>query len=378
MLNPRTSPWHDLARRAGILAALAFILLLGGAFRLYNVNWDKDTYHIHPDERHTTMVVTAIQWPTSLGDYFDTSHSPLNPRNVDMVYFYGTLPLLLTKSVATLIDQAGYDQIHLVGRVLSALFDLGTVLLLCFLARRLFDWRVGLIASFLLALAVLNIQGSHYFTVDTFLTFFVVLTIWFTLDVAEGKGWPAFLALGVSMGLTLACKVSVFLLVVVIALGAWLRLRRQVAAGHSFWRGLMHAGGGLLLAAVVALVVFRVSQPYAWAGPNYDGWSSVPEPWGERLRFFEKMPEPIRAAIMPNPQWIADIVSAGAQQTGRTFPGRQGPTRPWLCPLDNMVLWGLAPLGRGGWVLASPPALVMTCATNAAGDRPGGFWRAGT
>ena len=124
----------------------------------------------------------------------------------------------------------GYDQIHLVGRVLSGLFDLGSVLLLFFLARRLFDWRVGLIASFLLALTALNIQGSHYFAVDTFLTFFVMLTIWFTLDVAEGKGWPAFVGLGLSMGLTLACKVSVFLLVAVVALGAWVWLRRRRGA----------------------------------------------------------------------------------------------------------------------------------------------------
>jgi len=137
--------------------ALLLILVVGAAFRFYNVNWDKGTYHIHPDERHTTMVITRIEWPQSLGEYFDTSRSPLNPRNQDTVYFYGTLPLFLTKAVATQLDTcqamyaetladpaeylathapfSSYDRVHLVGRVLSGLFDLGTVLLLFFLAR---------------------------------------------------------------------------------------------------------------------------------------------------------------------------------------------------------------------------------------------------
>jgi YYY domain-containing protein len=400
MGSETTAKEQSGARRVGILLALLAILLLGAAFRFYNVNWDKGTYHIHPDERHTTMVITRIQWPQSVQDYlacrsgqgadctasidwgeslveyFDTSRSRLNPRNVDMVYFYGTVPLYLTKFLATLGDlyqlqyaqlQAdpadslvaytpltGYDQIHLVGRVLSGLFDLGSVLLLFFLARRLFDWRVGLIASFLLALTALNIQGSHYFAVDTFLTFFVLLVIWFTLDVAEGKGWPAYVGLGVAMGLTLACKVSVFLLAIVVALGAWLWVRRQVLKGRHASNALLRAAGGLGLAVVVSFAVFRVAQPYAWAGPNYAGWDSLPEPWQERTEILKKIPEPIRAIFLPNPRWIADIAEAGAQQTGEAdLPwGRQWTDRtPWLYPLGNMVKWGLGvPLGVAAWL----------------------------
>jgi hypothetical protein len=371
-----TTPKHKHLRQVGIALALITILVVGAAFRFYNINWDKDTYHIHPDERYTTMVITRIQWPESLGEYFDTSRSLLNPRNVDMVYFYGTLPLFLTKFVATEMDVVrdahaetqpdvgeyllahpswtGYDQIHLVGRFLSGLFDMASILFLFFLARRLFDWRVGLIASFLLATTVLNIQGSHYFVVDTFLTFFVLWTLWFTLAVAEGKGWSAFLGLGVAMGLTLACKVSVFLLAVVVALGAWIGLVRWLRQGHDPRTASLRTLGGLVVAVIFAVAVFRVAQPYAWAGPNYDGWDSVPNPWGERLKIFQKVPEPIRAVFMPNPRWIADIVEAGAQQTGEAdMPwGRQWTERPpWLWPLENMVVWTLGvPLGVAGWL----------------------------
>jgi YYY domain-containing protein len=377
MLTEKTTPNQKHRREWAITLALLAILLAGAAFRFYNVNWDKGTYHIHPDERSTTMVITRIQWPESLGQYFDTSTSPLNPRNVDMVYFYGTLPLFLTKFVASQMDAVqtayadtlpdpgaylaehpawtGYDQIHLVGRVLSGLFDLGTVLLTFFLARRLFDWRVGLAASFLLAFTVLNVQGSHYFAVDTFLTFFVTLTMWYTLDVAEGKGWPGFVGLGLTMGLTMACKVSVFLLVAVVALGAWIGLRRRLARGQGLAPATTISILGLVLAMILAFGVFRVAQPYAFAGPNYDRWDSVPDPWGERLRAIaEPLPEPVRAVFLPNPQWIADIVSAGAQQTGEAdLPwGRQWTERtPWLWPLENMVKWTLGvPLGLAAWL----------------------------
>ena len=394
-----------------ISIALLSILLLGAAFRFYNVNWDEGTYHIHPDERHTTMVVTRIRWPgglddyidcrqgqlfepeggcatylqlgSALGEYFDTSRSQLNARNVDTVYFYGTFPLFLTKAVGTLGDMlqlqhpeaaadpgayfaanpplTSYDQIHLVGRVLSALFDLGTVLLTFFLGRRLFDWRVGLGASFLLSLTVLNVQGSHYFAVDTFLTFFVALTLWFTLDVAKGRGWRSFVNLGLAMGLTMACKVSVFLLVAVVALAAWLRIRRRLLAGGPTGDTLLRAASGLALAVIVAFLIFRIAQPYAWAGPNYDGWDSVPDPWGERLKVFQSVP--IRAVLMPNPQWVADIVSAGAQQTGEAdLPwGRQWTERaPWLWPLENMILWTLGvPLGVSAWLGVALAAFLL-------------------
>ena len=349
-----------------IQVALLAILLMGAAFRLYNVNWDKGTYHIHPDERNTAMVVTAIQWPSSLAEYFDTSRSLLNPSNVDRTYYYGTMPLFLTKFVAIQLDRVfnepdgfagprftGYDQIHLVGRVLSALSDLATVLVVFFLARRLFDWRVGLAASFLLALAVLNIQGSHYFVTDTFLTLFVTLTLWFTLDLAEGKGWISFLGTGLSLGLAISCKVSVFLLVLIVLIGAWIGLRRRLAEQPDSSHAALRVLAGLILAGVATFAVFRVAQPYAWAGPNYDGWDNLPLPWRERVSIFQKVPEPIRAVLMPSPEWIADIVSAGTQQTGEAdMPwGRQWTERTrWVYPMENMVLWGLGvPLGLGAW-----------------------------
>src|SRR3989339_1399681 len=108
----------------------AGVFLLAFGFRFYGVNWDQDQ-HLHPDERFLTMVTGAIDWPDNLYEYFDTSHSPLNPHNRGHDFFvYGTFPVFLTKYAAEILGQADYNGIAITGRQLSALFDLGTVVLI--------------------------------------------------------------------------------------------------------------------------------------------------------------------------------------------------------------------------------------------------------
>src|SRR3990167_2427606 len=105
------------------------ILLLSAFFRLYGFNWDQNQ-HLHPDERFLTMVSTAISWPRNLNEYLDTAISPLNPHNRNFSFFvYGTFPIFFTKWVAESLGKGDYTNLTLVGRQLSALFDIGTVIL---------------------------------------------------------------------------------------------------------------------------------------------------------------------------------------------------------------------------------------------------------
>ena len=155
------------------------ILLIGAYFRFVGVSWD-DVYHLHPDERFLTMVETGISPVHSLSEYFNTSTSSLNPNNRGYGYYvYGTLPLFFTRYIGEWIGQTGYNQINIVGRVLSGLFDLGTILFVYLICKRLYkNSRLGLLASLFLALSVLPIQLSHFFAVDTFTNFFVFAAIY--------------------------------------------------------------------------------------------------------------------------------------------------------------------------------------------------------
>lgn len=204
---------------------LIAILLFGAMFRFTGVDWDEEQ-HLHPDERFLTMVSTAIRLPDSVGEYFDTANSPMNPYNNNFGSFvYGTAPLFIVRIAAELVDKAEYWNIYLVGRVLSALFDLFTCAMVFAIGRRLFDLRIGLLAALLYACAVLPIQEAHFFTVDAFGNVPIVLAFWFTLDIMEGKrGWLAYALAGAALGLAVASRINFITFAAIIVLAALLRL----------------------------------------------------------------------------------------------------------------------------------------------------------
>ena len=79
--------------------------------------------------------------------------------------------------------QTGYDQVNLVGRQVSALSDLLTIVLIYIIAARLYNRRVALLAAAFSAVAVLQIQQSHFFTVDTVANLFIFLAVYFGVEI---------------------------------------------------------------------------------------------------------------------------------------------------------------------------------------------------
>ena len=306
--------------------ALAAIALLALALRVFGLNWDGG-HHLHPDERFLTIVETSIQWPGSIAEYFDPARSPLNPYGQpDISFFvYGTFPLFLVKALAEITGYTAYDTINLVGRAVSAVFDVGTVLMLFLFARRLFDRRVALLAALLAALTVLSIQLSHFFAVDTFSTFFVTAALYFTLRVYREQRWYLFAGLGLVVGLALASKLSsglILPLVTIYAVASYIRDRGS--ATRPAWTLLL---AGLLAAGLVAAFTFRIAQPYAFAGSNLFDFRLARE--------------------------FLDAINQQRQIQEGTYdwpPGIQwAGTTPYLFPLKNIVLWGLGPaLGMAG------------------------------
>jgi YYY domain-containing protein len=166
------------------LALLALVLVIGAAFRFSGIDWGENTF-MHPDERFLLMVGSALEPVGSFADYFDTANSTLNPHNRGHgFYVYGTLPMFLTRyAVEWQFGQSGLIEMLEVGRRLSAFFDLLTVLLVAAIAFRLYGRAASLLASGLAAFTVLHIQQSHFFTMDTFITFFTVLAIYFSVCI---------------------------------------------------------------------------------------------------------------------------------------------------------------------------------------------------
>lgn len=326
----RWADWVDraLTSQAMIPFWLGFILLVGGALRFTGLNWDQGQ-HLHPDERFLTMVETALRWPSSLGEYLDEARSPLNPRNVGYTFFvYGTLPTTIVRGVAEALDRTGYDQVHLVGRAVSATFDLASVFVLFLLGRTLYrDTRVALVAAFLLATTVLAIQHAHFFVVDTFANFFIVTALyWLARAQRSGRAWD-FAMTGLFFGLAMASKISVFTFALVVTLVGAYRIWQEWETHRSAERLLLvgeQTFVRLVLAALVAFLAFRLAQPDAFQG-----------------------------LVEPSQRWLQNISAARDLVSGNVDypPGHQWTARtPLWFPWQNMVLWGMGlPLGLTAW-----------------------------
>lgn len=264
------------------------ILIAAAAFRFSGLDWDRG-YLFHPDERKILLVASGLQMPANLQQFLSPD-SPLNPK----FFAYGSFPIYLLRALQFFAPPAPYPTpwqdgslfgLALLGRTLSGLFDLGTIVLAFALARRLYGWRVGLIAVACIAVTVLDIQLAHFYAVDTLLTFFVVATVYFAVRFAEAAGRSDAVLMGAAFGLAMATKVSAAPLVVPITVATLMGLRRRgvrlapdlpdkpfaprrwIATVRVLAAWVWLGRGTLARIFAVALAVFVVTQPYAVLDP---------------------------------------------------------------------------------------------------------------
>jgi 4-amino-4-deoxy-L-arabinose transferase-like glycosyltransferase len=340
----RRFPWLELV----LDLALILVLLVGAFFRFKGLFWGEYSY-LHPDERFLVWVTADISAVPDLGTFFNTAISTLNPHNQGHTFYvYGTLPIFLTRYLAdALFEAPGWEQILQVGRALSASADLLSVLLVYLIGSRLFNRRVGLVGAAFSAAAVLQIQQAHFFTVDSFAVLFTTLAVYLALRISTAavyetepeklrsgfwqimrteKGSLGTAALfGLVVGLAMASKVNTA--VVALALPAALLIRRfslprEQRANYDYIIVRDLAIGG-----VVALLAFRIAQPYAFSGPG----------------FFN---------ITPNPLWVQNLKDLKAQTSGDVDfpPALQWARRSVTFSFENLSLWGVGiPFAVAAW-----------------------------
>ena len=352
------------------------VLLVAALFRLSGTDWG-DLQYQHPDELFLNSVTYDIQPVHSLAQYFNTATSTLNPQNTGHGFFvYGTLPVFLVRGLADLTNQMG--NLLVFGRRMSALADLATVALLYFLVKRLYGARVGILAAMFSALAVMQIQQSHFYTTDNFATFFMLLAAYFAIQILVGerrhavavvdedkalpeteagletlekdtsparKGtqfsaffadrlfwWSA--AFGLALGMAVASKLNAFPLAILLPIVLAVRYFGKKDEEHTK-PGLTSAAPRrtfegfiaemfvfMLVGALFSLLAFRVFQPYAFSGLGL------------------------------NPKWLANIQEqqANASPSAGLLWNLQWARRTHFYSFDNLTVWGLGlPLGILAW-----------------------------
>ncbi len=369
------APPRALAAIAARLDLILLALLVGLSlfFRLWGLDWDDGGLY-HPDERAILLRVGEMTFPfRDLGSLFSVE-SAWNPG----WFPYGSLPLYLLKAAGYLappvFENPPLIELAQAGRVVSALLDTLTVVLVYLIGRRLFGRWEGLLAATMIGLAVLHIQQAHFFVSDLMLGTFIMGGLYFlskaALSPGERRGtYKHFAVAALFFGMALASKFSAlpfgFVFVVAAALWALPEHRREpvlfaigavalvgMAVGFSqpifwvlgvagalgllAWAGsrlvratgedpdlvprLLHAAKLLLLAAGVTVVVFTILQPYAWI--DYGTYVGDIGNEGEMVR---------RIADFPYTRQYID-------------------TTPYLYHVQQFALWGVGlPLGILMW-----------------------------
>lgn len=222
---------------------LLIIFFLSLFLRLYRLNWD-DGYHLHPDERMIVMVVDGLEFPDSL-----------NPK----FFAYGSFPLYLLKLVSlplSLINPrfSTYDQINLVGRAISAIFDSFTVLLIIRLSYLLFSSKpLSLLSGLAYSLSFFPIQLAHFYAVDSLLNFFILLTLYHSLRFHQNHQVRHLTFSAIALGLSLSTKISATVVVLPVLISLFLSLNFNL-------KKLLPR---LFLLVCLSGLTFFITQPFA-------------------------------------------------------------------------------------------------------------------
>ena len=225
---------------------LGILFLFAVSVRLFRVDWDQHHF-FHPDERAIGFAVDRLSFkPLQLNPHF---------------FAYGSVTLYVIKAATSLLGGfkealRGYDSSIFAGRVISALLGALTAVVLAMLGTRLYGQRTGLLAGFLMAMAVLHVQNSHFATSDVPLTFLVLVCLYFLVRIVDTGRIRHYLLAGLFAGLAIATKFSA--LPILRPIGLTLLYRWWTVEA----RAPRVIGRGAFLILLIG-VGFFIGQPYA-------------------------------------------------------------------------------------------------------------------
>ncbi len=328
------------------------LFILAAAARLLTQGWDSGLLSPHPDERQVAFVAAK------------TTHWLSDPG----FYAYGALHFQAVRAFTSLLGEpATYRGLLLGGRGLSLFASLLALAIGFLLAEKAWGERTAAAFLMLAALVPLDLQQSHFATVEAHHAAWVMLALAACWWLAQTGGTAAAALAGVAVGASLAVKISSIGLVVPLAVAVALVMRRRGAVRAASLTAVLLAG---------ALASFWIGEPWAFAKADpplalVAGLivAAIVLAWTERTRrtavggwigaFTALAGAAATYAWGPwiNPSWLAGVGAQVAMVTGRAdlpYVRVYRHTPAILYPLGQLAMWGLGPalvlavLGAGG------------------------------
>lgn len=211
---------------------LVLVIFLGGALRFWGVDPGFPPYHSDEGISYSSAVVMIKNGNLDPGRYDYPSVVPL----INYIFFKGffipaswafyylghiaelldgliKLPLSVEDAKRIFqLDILGVREINALfwGRYVTALFGVGVVFLSFLVGRKLFDFRVGILTSLLVAVNYRQVLNSHIGLPDVYNAFFLLLSFLAAIRLLSAPSRKNYLLAGVSAGLSFATKYQFF------------------------------------------------------------------------------------------------------------------------------------------------------------------------
>jgi hypothetical protein len=234
---------------------------IGAGLRFYGLDWGAPFFHFHIDEhfvfRPADMLRRSADAAAKLPKFFMYSPLPMYLVNgVRSVYESAARPLVLTDPG----DEVTY---MVMGRAISAALGTATIPFVYLIAKQIAGPIAGVLAAFFLALSVVHLRESHFFTVDISMTFFSVVAWWFLMRVVAAARTRDSVGAGISLGLGVLSKYTAAFLIPLIGLAELLSPkgpRRLVPVELRPW---IAAAVRSLLVVALGIATFLLLDPLA-------------------------------------------------------------------------------------------------------------------
>lgn len=230
-----------------ILAFLS-IIVIGGIFRFYNLNWDKGLTQ-HPDEKK--MIINAINIDI--------------PYNLEPTYYtYNGFPMYLDRIVAETVSEitdnpdwvSNWGELTKITRTISATISTLTLPLIFIFIKKYFDKNVALLGMMLASFNVGLIQQAHFGTAETFLIFFIITIFIITFELVRNPlNNKLYFLLSICSGLAIATKTTGVAFLIIPLSGILISLFKNKSKKEIFFQ--------LLIFIFITSLVSFVSSPYS-------------------------------------------------------------------------------------------------------------------
>lgn len=245
---------------------LILIILLAFGIRFYGIKWglpleDRFHYSFHPDERKKLNVVMGMS----------LSKLDLNPN----WFLKGTLQFYVIGAALKAFSFAGltklkpilfyfdnpkeYGKLYLVGRSVTILISILSIYLIYLIGKNAFNYKVGLLASFLTAILPAHVVNSIYMKTDIPMTFWVLLAFLFSLKIVHTGAFKYYLLTGLAIGFATATKYTAVPAIFLLPISHYLYFKNSSSPSSENY----FINKGLLTGFLLVFLGFLIGCPYS-------------------------------------------------------------------------------------------------------------------